>query len=66
MLMKMLCCFLIIYPLSEAKPQKVTNKWCADVLCQSYHTPYDNMGAGLVGYDPVDSDPFLFKKDPGK
>ena len=62
----MLRCLLIICLLSSAKAQKVTNTFCADEQCQSYHTPYDNMDAGLVGYDPVNSDPFHFKKDPGK
>ena len=29
-------------------------------------TPFPNMEAGLVGYDPVFADPVDFKKDPGK
>ena len=37
---------------------------CADQHC--HNLKYENMHAGLVGYDPVLSDPFDFKKDPGK
>jgi len=45
--------------------QKVTNTFCADKECQKWHTPYENMVAGLVGYDPVLGDPFDDNGDPG-
>jgi len=45
--------------------QKVTSTFCADVTCTSSWTPYDNMVAGLRGYDPVFADPFHPGGDPG-
>ena len=45
--------------------QKVTPLFCADEKCQSWYTPFDNMAAGLVGYDPVLADPHHVKRDPG-
>ena len=46
--------------------QKVTSTFCADENCQTWYTPFENMAAGLVGYDPVLADPLDFKRDPGK
>ena len=58
---------LTLFALSNyACGQKVTIRdFCSDETCQTWHTPYDNMPAGLVGYDPVLADPLDFKKDPG-
>ena len=39
--------------------------FCSDKKCQTWHTPFDNMKAGLIGYDPVLADPLDFKRDPG-
>jgi len=45
--------------------QAVTSHFCANDQCQLTWTPYDNMVAGLVGYDPVLGDPFSDNGDPG-
>ena len=55
---------LFVLP-NYARGQKVTQSFCSDETCQTWHTPYDNMPAGLVGYDPVLADPLDFHKDPG-
>ena len=56
----------LLFMLNYVCGQKVTNTFCADEKCQTWHTPFDNMPAGLVGYDPVLADPLDFKRDPGK
>ena len=62
----MLLLTLLFFQSNYVCGQKVTNTFCADKKCQTWHTPYDNMAAGLVGYDPVLADPLDFKRDPGK
>ena len=57
------CLGLIMMDLSMS--QKVTPLFCADANCQIDWTPYPNMVAGLVGYDPVLGDPFHKGGDPG-
>ena len=51
----------------------LSNFLCAQIVSnpldepdQTWHTPFPNMEAGLVGYDPVFADPVGFRKDPGK
>ena len=39
--------------------------FCTDANCQMDWTPYPNMGAGLIGYDPAISNPFAKFGDPG-
>ena len=61
----MLLLTLLFFQSNYVCGQKVNNTFCADEKCQTWHTPYDNMPAGLVGYDPVLADPLDFHKDPG-
>ena len=41
-----------------------TKVFCASPECQMDWTPYPNMAAGLVGYDPAISNPFDKSGDP--
>lgn len=56
---------LLFSSYSSVVSQKVTSTFCADSTCTSAWTPYDNMVAGLRGYDPVDTDLFSHHEDPG-
>jgi hypothetical protein len=60
MLLFLLCQLIICYTVCAQK-----NKFCESEICQPGYTPYDNMVAGLTGYDPVFSDPLDSNGDPG-
>ena len=55
--------FLFLVFLVTSNDAKVY--FCTDANCQMDWTPYPNMGAGLIGYDPAISNPFAKFGDPG-
>ena len=60
--MKSIFLFLVIL----VTPNDAQVKYfCNNPNCQMDWTPYPNMGAGLIGYDPAISNPFAKFGDPG-
>ena len=59
--MKSIFLFLIFL----VTPNNAKVYFCTDPNCQMDWTPYPNMGAGLIGYDPAISNPFAKFGDPG-
>ena len=55
--------FLFLVFLVTSNDAKVY--FCTDANCQMDWTPYPNMGAGLIWYDPAISNPFAKFGDPG-
>ena len=54
---------LLVFMVNSNEAQ--TKMFCASPECQMDWTPYTNMVAGLVGYDPAISNPFHVNGDPG-
>ena len=57
-ILTVVCLFTFHYEMIQSK------SFCSDPSCQPWNTPYPNMQAALVGYNPLTADP-LDGNDPG-